>query len=250
MSPPGPPASPPGPPYAVGRRRSPVGWILALLAVLVVAAVVVALVVRGLGSGGLTSDPTTRGSAPSADVCPPTTSSTTGAVTQPDGRVRSGALSYPRLDDPFDAPHSDSRVPFGRDVQSQQATVEEVNGEPTWVAAVLIARLLAGDGFFGPEQGARVVANCVTGSFYGNAAVTRTDSVNQAIRVDGRDAWTIEAHLGFELPDVKTIGETMIIVVVDTGNGEAGLFYASIPDTSPQYMAPARAALADLRVTA
>jgi hypothetical protein len=40
----------------------------------------------------------------------------------------------------------------------------------------------------------------------------------------------------------------MIIVVVDTGDGEAGLFYASIPDTSPQFLEPARQALASLKV--
>jgi hypothetical protein len=37
--------------------------------------------------------------------------------------------------------------------------------------------------------------------------------------------------------------------VVDVGtNGEAGLFYGTIPDNAPQFLAPIRAALADLRV--
>ena len=40
----------------------------------------------------------------------------------------------------------------------------------------------------------------------------------------------------------------MIIVVVETVTGEAGLFYASIPDTSPQFMAAARAAQSTLEV--
>jgi hypothetical protein len=134
-------------------------------------------------------------------------------------------------------------------VQSQQATVEEdADGVDTWVASVLIARLLAGDGFYGPEQGARVVAECVVGKFYGGAAVARDDRRNAATEVDGRPAWVIESHLTFSLPDIKTTGETMIIVVVDTVPGEAGLFYASIPDTSPQFMEPARRAQASLRV--
>ena len=80
-------------------------------------------------------------------------------------------------------------MPFGRDVQSQDATVEQdARGEQTWVAAVLIARLLAGDGFFGPEQGAKVVAECVTGKFYGNADVDRDRRRNEATTVDGRSA--------------------------------------------------------------
>jgi hypothetical protein len=88
----------------------------------------------------------------------------------------------------------------------------------------------------------------VTGKFFGIDAVTRTDIRSQAITVDSHPAWTIEAHLSFQLPTIKTTGETMIIVVVDTGDGEAGLFYASIPDTSPQFMEPARQALASLKV--
>ena len=140
-------------------------------------------------------------------------------------------------------------MPFGRDVQSQDATVEQdERGEQTWVAAVLVARLLAGDGFFGPEQGAKVVAECVTGKFYGNADVDRTDERNEATTVDGRAAWLIEAHLTFSLPDIETKGETMIIVVVETVTGEAGLFYASVPDTSPQFMPAARAAQSTLEV--
>jgi hypothetical protein len=93
-----------------------------------------------------------------------------------------------------------------------------------------------------------VVADCVVGKFYGGAAVTRQDRRNTATEVGGRAAWLIEAHLGFSLPTIKTTGETMIVVVVDTVPGEAGLFYASIPDTSPQFMEPARGAQASLRV--
>jgi hypothetical protein len=78
--------------------------------------------------------------------------------------------------------------------------------------------------------------------------VARKDRWNAATEVDGRAAWLIEAHLSFSLPKIKTNGETMIIVVVDTVPGEGGLFYASVPDTSPQFLEPARDALASLRV--
>ncbi len=164
--------------------------------------------------------------------------------------MSSGRLSYPRLGAPFGTPQWDNRVPFGRDVRSQQATVEtNASGTPTWVAAVVIARLLAGDGFYGPQQGAEVVADCITGLFYGEASVARDDSRNEASTVDGRPAWVIEAHLTFSLPDIATTGETMTVVVVDTGDGEAGLFYGSLPDTSPQFAAPIRQAQAGLRVS-
>jgi hypothetical protein len=253
--------SPPVPPVGSGpvahapeapttRRRSAVPWLIGAVALAVVLVVVAALVLSNL-VGPITAGP---GPGPnpstSSDVCPDAVLETaTPPPAQTGDRVRSGALSYARLPTPFGPPTWDSRVPFGRDVQSQDATVEQdEQGEQTWVAAVLVARLLAGDGFFGPEQGATVVAECVTGRFYGNADVDRIDERNQATTVDGRSAWLIEAHLTFSLPDIETKGETMIIVVVETVTGEAGLFYASVPDTSPQFMPAARAAQSTLEV--
>ena len=207
------------------------------------------LVVRSIDLPGLVGGPDPNPPT-GTQVCPDAVPETASPAPPPaSGRVTSGKLSYALLPPPFEPPHWDTRTPFGRDVQSQEATVETgANGVPTWVASVLIARLLAGDGFFGPEQGAGVVAECVTGKFYGNADVTRTDQRNEATTIDGRPAWVIEAHLTFSLPDIATTGETMIIVVVDTGPSEAGLFYASIPDTSPQFMAAALAAQSTLRV--
>jgi hypothetical protein len=185
-----------------------------------------------------------------ANLCPDAVPETASpAPPQPSGRVVSGKLSYARLPAPFGPPEWDYRTPFGRDVQSQEATVEEdAEGTRTWVASVMVARLLAGDGFFGPEQGARVIADCVVAKFYGGAAVVRDNRRDEATEVDGRPAWLIEAHLTFSVPNIRTKGETMIIVVMDTVPGEGGLFYASIPDTSPQFIKPARGAQASLRV--
>lgn len=165
-------------------------------------------------------------------------------------RVRSGLLSYPRLPAPFGAPIPDSRTPFGHDVQSQQALVERsADGETTWVAWALIARLMAGDGFYGPEQGAEIVADCVVALFYDNHEIDRTDIRREAITVDGHQAYLIESHLTFDIPGIETKGETMIVVVVDVGQqGEAGLFYGTIPDTSPQFLQPVRDTLAGLQV--
>lgn len=233
---------------SLAPRRSGARWYLAAAALLVVIVVVAAVALRNVGGDGPLPTPTPAGPS-SVNTCPDAVLPTASPPAQAGDRVTSGRLSYPRLAAPFTAPGWDRRVPFGRDVQNQDAVVEvSGNGQTTWVAAVVIARLLAGDGFFGPEQGAQVVADCVVARFYGDAPVQRDDKRNTAITVDGHQAWTIESHLSFQLPDVKTTGETMILVVVDTGAGEAGLFYGSIPDTSPQFMKPAREALAELEV--
>lgn len=241
-------APPPTPPMAGGRpRRSRLGWILggAGLVVLIVLVLVISLSLRNV-RGAPPPPPTPTG----GPVCPEAVQPSATPSPQAGNRVSSGRLSYPRLGSPFTAPGWDPRVPFGRDVQSQQAEVEaDAGGRPTWVAAVVIARLLAGDGFYGPQQGAEVVATCITGLFYGQTSVVRVDRRNQATTVDGRPAWLIEAHLTFSLPDIRTTGETMTVVVVDTGQGEAGLFYGSLPDSSPQFAAAIRGAQAGLRVS-
>ena len=235
------------------RRRRPIGWILAAVAALVAIVVLVSLAVRGLSgvfAGPIAGDPQAN---PTGIVCPSPPSQTPSPIPDTGGdRVVSGHLSYPRLAAPFSAPAPDSRTPFGRDVRSQTAEVEtSSDGETSWVAAVLIARLLAGDGFYGPQQGAAVVAECVIGKFYGDNPVGREDLRNEATKVDGHDAWIIEMHLTFDISGIKTKGEAATIVVVDTGaaDGEAGLFYSSIPDTSPQFTRPAEDALDGLRVT-
>jgi hypothetical protein len=222
---------------------------LAAVAVLMAVVVVGVLVVRSLG-GALLDGPDAPGEGSSPDPCASALTSDSPMAPASGDRVRSGELSYPRLPAPFDPPIPDDRTPFGHDVQSQQAFVERsADGETTWVAWALIARLLAGDGFYGPEQGAGVVANCVVALFYDDHEIARTDTRREALTVDGHEAYLIEAHLTFDIPGIVAKGETMIVVVVDVGtDGEAGLFYGTIPDNAPQFLPPIRAALADLQV--
>jgi hypothetical protein len=52
----------------------------------------------------------------------------------------------------------------------------------------------------------------------------------------------------FDIPKLKTKGETAIVLIVATSTDASSLFYASIPDTSPQYLQPARDTMAALKV--
>jgi hypothetical protein len=243
---PHPPGTPP--PIRPGHtRRSPIGWIIALAALVLVIVVVVVLAVRignVLGGG-----PFLPGQNPSEDVCPQPDPGS--AAPQPnDGRVHAGRLSYPTLGAPWAAPKPDYRVAFGRDVVQQYVEVEsgDFGQYSSWGGAVLIGELVAGDGFFTPRDGAAIVVKCVTGTFYGDTEVTRDDRKNAATTVDGREAWIIESELGFDVPNLKAKHELLIIVIVDTGDGSGGLFFASIPENAPELVAPARRALAALTV--
>lgn len=218
------------------------------MALLVAIVVLGVLAVRAVG-GALGGGPFLPGGEPSSDVCPPADPASPSP--QPtDGRVHGGRLSYPALGAPWGAPVPEDRVAFGRGVLQQY--VETENGQfgqfTSWGAAVLVGELVAGDGFFTPKDGAAIVVKCVTGTFYGDTEVTRDDQKNAAITVDGHNGWIIESNLGFDVPGLQAKHELLIVAIVDTRDGAAGLFYASVPENAPQLVGPARQALADLRV--
>ncbi|HEY5980612.1 MAG TPA: DUF2510 domain-containing protein [Microlunatus sp.] len=240
---------------AAQQRKSPVGWWIAAAALLVVIVVVGVIAVRAIGGSlGTTGGGTTQ---PSQDVCP--TSSADPSTDQPstdqpsadpnDGRVHGGPISYPRLGDPWTSPGPDPRVPFGRDVQKQMVTDQsDYDGQGhDWVASILVAELMAGDGFYTPEQGAQIVVRCILGTFYGDNEVTSDVQVNKATTVDGHEAWLVESQLSFDIPGLIAKGELLIVTVVSNGP-TSGLYYASIPDTQPELVKPARDSLAALTV--
>lgn len=233
-----------------GRKTAP--WIIGGIVALVVIALVVVFAVRQL-SGGSTDGPGGGGptATNTAPICPPGDQDPSAAPEQlGDGYVRAGHLAYRDPGSPWSRPLPETRVPFSRAALTQQVMVED-SYEPgsSWVASLTIGELLAGDGFFSPEDGAEVVVRCVVGSFYGDGTEVHRDDVrSEAITVDGRDAWVIESNLSFEIPNLRTTEELLIVIIVDTGEASSGLFYVSIPNTVPELEAPAREAIASLIV--
>ena len=229
------------------RKRGAVGWWLAGAAVLLVLVVVAVVAVRAAtsGGGGLVPLPGGQGSQ---NACPIPEENPSVTPDPADGRVHGGPVSYPQLGAPWSPPKYDDRVPFGTDVKVQQVVVE-ANYQPRqqWVASILVAELQAGDGFFSPEQGSQVVVKCILGAFYGDAAVESDVQVNEAATIDGREAWIVESQLSFDIPNLQTKGELLLVAIVSAG-ATSGLYYASIPDSRPELVQPARDALEQLQV--
>lgn len=230
------------------KKKSAAGWWIGAAALVLVIIVVAVVVIRGAAGGsGPIANP--GGGTASQDVCPKPQNSTEEPQPDPnDGRVHGGPVSYPLLGSPWSAPSSDTRVPFGNDVLTQTVTVEPNYAKgSSWVASVLVGELQAGDGFYTPEQGSQIVVKCILGQFYGDNPVTSDVKVNKATTIDGKDGWIVESQLSFDISGLKTKGELLIVAIVTTGS-TAGLFYASIPDTTPELVEPARNALAELKV--
>jgi Protein of unknown function (DUF2510) len=234
------------------KKKSPIGWWIAGAA-LVIGIIIVAVIAIRAVTGGDTG--TTGGSRPvpqpSQDACPPqiTASPESGPPPPADGRVHGGPVSYPQLGSPWGPPQFDNRVPFGTDVKTQMVLVEQdYDGTgQNWVASILVAELQAGDGFFTPEQGSQIVVKCILGAFYGNNPVNGNVKVNEKTTIDDHEAWLVESHLTFDIAGLETKGELIIVAIVSAGN-RSGLYYASIPDTTPELVQPARDAMKQLQV--
>jgi hypothetical protein len=232
------------------KKKSPVGWWIGGGVLVIVIVVVAVLAIRAVTGGelGTTGGPSGQ---PSQAVCPPqNTASPEALASHPaDGRVHGGPVSYPMLGAPWSPPKGDNRVPFGCVVENQVVIVEQdYDGQGgLWAASVLVGELQAGDGFFTPEQGSQIVVKCILGAFYGNNPVKSNVKVNEKTTIDGHDAWLVESHLTFDIPGLKTKGELLIVAIVSAGN-RSGLYYASIPDTTPELVEPARDALKNLKV--
>lgn len=238
------PATPGSPARRAGERRRTPAWLLiATVAGIAVIAVVITLGVRAVGERVTGGSP---GGAPTSEVCPTEDTTSDSPAPQPnDGRVHGGVLSYPKLPAPWSDPEREFRIPFGRDVLRQDIVIEE---DPTWLVGVFVGELLSGDGFFGPEQGSEIVMKCVSGTFYGEGEVTYEVDRNEAITVDGHDAWVVEADFKFDVSGVDAKSERVIIVIIATGEGTAGLFFASIPENAMEHEPAARTAMEGLTV--
>lgn len=233
----------PRPVVLTSRTRWWLGGALVLLVAVVVLVVLVRTAVVPLGArtgGGPGGDPT-------PDACPAAVDDPTPPP-QPAGRVSGGGLSFPALDSPFERGYGGPPLPFVRNLQAQQALVEPASGSnPDWVSVAGVGAVATGDGFAGPKAAAELIATCAVASGYGDVVIDRQDRFSTSMTVDGHAGWQLESHLGFDIPGLQTRDELIIVVVVDTGNG-GGVFFGSVPDTSPQFLAPTRRAMAGLRI--
>ncbi len=224
--------------------------VLVLVGLLVVALLWggVTLLTRIVGNPFTGAQPASN---PTLDVCPTQTldEESPAPHINPAGRVQGGKLSYPLLGSPWGTVQQEDRLAFGRDVYGQLVPVEpNYDGVHSWVASVLVGELVAGDGFFSPQEGSEIVTRCILGSFYGDARVGREDRVNQATTLDGYDAWLVEMHLTFSIPNLRETGETAIVLIVSTSEESSSIFYASIPDSRPELLTTARQLQEQLRV--
>lgn len=245
------PSQTPPPPTSTGPNRNVVGWWIAAVVALLAVGLVIWLAVRVVSSedGRMPWEPAAN---PSQNIC------TAGVISHsasPEpkvaGRVSGGHLSYPLQGAPWDKPEADNRVPFGT-IAMVQSAIDQRNwdGKGTdWVSSLLVSDLVSGDGFANSKSAAEVVLKCVLGTYYSDTPVTSKVISAAKHSVDGHDGWLIETQLSFDVAGLDAKGERVLLLVVQVETDQFGLFYASVPDTSPDRLPEARKAMAKLEVS-
>ncbi|MFZ0530420.1 MAG: DUF2510 domain-containing protein [Propionicimonas sp.] len=237
-----------------GRRRSAIGWWLGGLAALVAVGITIWFVAQSFGTGGGIlpgADPTAPSGNSTQLICPTgdATATETPAAGE-SGWITGGRLAYPALSDPWITGY-DNRVPYGS-LATVQTVVDQSDYDGqgnSWVASVLVSDLYVGDGFASTKQGAEIVLKCVLGTYYSDTVVTQKLVSSAQHDVDGHSGWLIETDLSFNIPGLEATSERVLLLVVQTGTDEYGLFYASVPNTLDELMPDARQALDGLKVT-
>jgi hypothetical protein len=265
-----------GTPAKNGRRFGPVILALAVLVVLVLVGV---LVVRGLFadrpivdpeplptstvSGWNDSSPTTEPETPtplpsqSVPTPTPVPTPTEERPLQPcpdgdpsarqdhptDGRVHGGGLSFPKVPGWTDS--SGTSFSWAYDVGEQTTLVES----PGWYANLAVGALFTGEGFDEPRRSAELVMQCViTSGLYKNI-VDRESVGSKAVTVDGRPGWSIRADILVDHPDLETKGDTVEVMVIDTGSPESlAMFIGAVDLGERDLIATMDATIEDLRV--
>jgi hypothetical protein len=228
--------------------------VVAALVFLLMAAVAVATVARTIGPitaphnppptvvGGDDSSPTpmpTPTPSPSRSGSPsPSAASPAPLVPCPlgipnlrephpvDNRVYGGNLSFPA--EPTFRPATDEpRLSFAWDVTQQTLPVDAA---PSWIAQLAVGQLRASDGFVhDPRNTAESFVQCtLTGDVYDPWQPVRTDRRSEAITIDGRDGWLIEADITVTAPGLAFPGDRTIFLVVRDGN-DWGMFFGAVP---------------------
>jgi len=77
----------------------------------------------------------------------------------------------------------------------------------------------------------------------------RVDTWSKSVTVDGRAAWSIRADIEVDDPDLRTKGDTVEVIVVDTGSPESlSMFIGAVNIGDPKLVTTMDSTIKNLRV--
>ncbi|GAA5034562.1 hypothetical protein GCM10023317_87320 [Actinopolymorpha pittospori] len=183
--------------------------------------------------------------APASPSGTPTPSVTAG---EPDPSV-SSRLVFAPLPNPWTRDDGAAMILL-QGVAQTQVTEERYDGEENWVA--FIGTGAASPDWYSPSDSlaanAERAATWFARAGFPTPNVDRATQTNRSLQVDGHNAHLLRQHFTYRIPQLRSQGETVSIVVVDLGADKAGILVASIPDTNPELRQDAEKAISSLRV--
>ena len=166
-----------------------------------------------------------------------------GRTIPPTSRIHGGGRSFPKVDGWQDT--SGSSFSWAYDVGEQMKLAES----PRWYANLAVGALFTGDGFDEPRRSAELVMQCVITSGLYPSFIDRADIWSKAVTVDGRAAWSISADIRVDYPDLNTKGDTVEVIVVDTGSPESlSMFIGAVDIGDPKLLTTMDSTIENLRV--
>jgi Protein of unknown function (DUF2510) len=238
-----------------------VGGAVAAVVLLVVVAVV--LLTGGDGGEGATTDTTSTTTeatettvAPATTAPPATTPASTPSTITPDPdspRLAGGGLSFARVGEPWQdwAVSGRGEIPEVRGTVGQFVIVQEVSPSGgQWIANLLLGSL-TDDIVYNGEDALAATTQTLAQRLIDNHYVENLQAEVQSERevtVDGHAGYYMHHELTFRQEGLETTRETLVVVVVDTGQERPGVFWASMPHNRADLNPGLDAAYASLAV--
>lgn len=224
------------------RSRSVPGWLIIIVAIVVVGLITV-LAIRVLGGGSGAGTPAIEDSNSSTPTVPgwdegfPTPNPSSAApincepgpdqpvdVVITDARLQVGPLSMPAPGADWLGPSAESRMPLGSDGHMYQFALPE---KLPWASSMSIG-LLADPDYQDPRSSVRVISQCIlTSGFYTTVDVTMDDYADKMIEINGFEAAQADFTVGFDHPDLVTKGSKLRLLVIDSS--PRTWFFAVVP---------------------
>jgi hypothetical protein len=141
-----------------------------------------------------------------------------------DGRVHGGGLSFPKTAD-FAPTTRQLYFSWAYDVAGQDRAVDE-----RWYSTYVVGALPTFDGFETPKQSAEMVLDCTVSSPLYRGFTGRTEVSSRPTAIDKRKGWELRSQVRVDSPDIGVSGDTVVVVVIDTGSPESlAMFWACVP---------------------
>lgn len=233
----------PGP---IGPRKGVPGWLLIIVAIVVVGLITVAairLIGGDTNSGGpaggpLSTDnnsstpsvsgwneglPTPDPSSAAPANCDPGTDQVV-EVSTAEGRLKVGPLSMPSPGTDWQGPLSDARMPLGANGHLYQFPLPE---EANWASSMSIGVVVDPE-FQDTRSTTRLISQCIlTSGFYSTVDVEMDDYADKPITVDGIEGSQADFTVRFDSPELTTKGSTLRLIVLDSS--PRTYFFAVVP---------------------